>query len=176
MRGLCSEHCMLPLVEYQWKQRWWRNKESEWWWWDAVGLCASVRAWGNWKAYTHPSIKWTVKEYKMVKQIKKSYTCSLKVQNSIHNHYLYIFSILLKMYLCCHRMNRIETFIAHIIWFYRSFWLLHQVFNRTFFWETKAVHLSPPPSQTPISTLRCCIHARGYSLGFLSPQWEPRLL
>lgn len=51
----------------------------------------------------------------MIREMKKSYTYNLKVQDSTHNLSLLLFSILMKTYLCCHRMNRIVILLHPIV-------------------------------------------------------------
>lgn len=96
----------------------------------------------------------------MVKEIQKNHTCNFKVQNSTHNHSFYLFSILLKISLCCQRMNRIVAF--HTSSDSRYFWLSHQVFNRTCFWETRAVYLPHPTPVTCFNSLMLHICKRTF--------------
>lgn len=67
------------------------------------------------EAFAFPPIKWMVKECKMIKEMKKSYACNSKVQNSTLNFLCISFLSLQRLDLCSHRINRIVTSISHII-------------------------------------------------------------
>lgn len=109
--------------------------------------------------FTQPPIKWIGKECKMVKEMKKSYTYNVKVQNNTHNLSLYYFSILTKtgFMLSLNEQNYDLYFTHHLIL---------NIFDCCIKFSTghssgAGGNLSAPSPlpHSPVATLWCCTYA-----------------